>query len=780
MIKNAVATGFLLLLPFLFNHTAYAQDDTQIRQKYLADLKKIIIDQRFQKNTRRVTWQDSTWVEWLNRTGELPPNFSKMKSTPFLPDPLVDEKDGKPITTKEQWAKKREWIKEQYKHWISGNFPAKPNNLKSEILLDSVANGARIQKIRLSFGPSQSATIHLELWLPQGRQNLPVFMTQFTHKDWGRLAIRRGYAVCVYAANDDEDDTQAFQKIYPDYDFSCLMRRAWGASRVVDYLFTRPEINKSQIAINGHSRNGKQALWAAAFDERIGAVVSSSSSTGGDAPWRFGDPQYASETLDLVTAANAHWFHPRLRFFFGNEDKLPVDQNSLAALIAPRPLLFHYSVTERGLNAWANEQNYYAVKKVYEFLNAGDKIGVHTRKGEHAVAARDIEFTLDFLDKQFKRNNIEWHNNLFYAYDFNEWSAQHAALSNEAKNIKPVKLKPAYKTIKEFDGDKANIVKNINWLLGVEPAGVKPEQVGIALESRYDWIENIIGRPAPKNGIAKYYGPYTSFGDHLPVRVYFPKNKQGKIENKNYPVVIYLHEYAHSTGYSKGYNKFGGSPSNHILFEELLANGYAVVAFDMFGFGTRMEEAVNFYQRNPSWSKMGKMVTDVRSVLDGLEKIQNIDKSHIYLLGNTLGGIVGTYAAALDNRVKALATVAAFSPYRSANSQYESIKTMSHLHGFIPRLGYFAATPAITPVDFGEIISGIAPRPVMLVAPTLDRYTDRKALEKSVVEAKYIYKLYGKEVNLQLYQPEDINRLSPETLSAIIKFFNNQNNQTNE
>src|SRR5690606_33424659 len=130
----------------------YSQEKLEARQRYLSDLKDIIIDQRFQANTRRATLQDSTWVEWLNRTGELPPDFSQMKSTPFLPDPLVYEKDGKefPITNRELWDEKKEWIKAQYTYWISGDFPAKPTNLKSELLLDSVSDGIRIQQIRLS------------------------------------------------------------------------------------------------------------------------------------------------------------------------------------------------------------------------------------------------------------------------------------------------------------------------------------------------------------------------------------------------------------------------------------------------------------------------------------------------------------------------------------------------------------------------------------------------------------------------------------------------------
>lgn len=763
----------LLISGFLFVGDVYGQNDTAARKRYLADLKDIIIDQRFQKNTRRATLQDSTWVEWLERTGELPPDFSKMKSTPFLPDPLQSEKDGQvfSIQTEEQWEEKKEWIKTQYKHWVSGEFPDKPDNLKSEILLDSVSEGVRIQKIKLSFGPEQKAKLHIELWLPEEQQNLPVFMTQFTHDEWGRLALRRGYAVCLYAANDGRDDTEAFQAVYPDYDFSMLMRRAWGASRVVDYLYSRPEINKDQIAITGHSRNGKQSLWAAAFDERFSAVISSSSSTGGDAPWRFGDPQYASETLDLVTAANVHWFHPRLRFFFGNEDKLPVDQNSLASLIAPRPLLFHYSVTERGLNAWANEQNYYAVREVYKFLGEEDKVGVHTRRGQHAVAARDVEFTLDFLDKQFGRNGITWQNTLYYEYNFEEWLSQNKKLEDAAKRLNRINLQEEYGNTDGFQADKTNIIKNIKWLLGEEPVQVKPDEIDLSIPARYDWIESIIGRPEPKNGVAKYYGPYTSFGDHLPVRVYFPKNKQGKTEDKKYPVVLYLHEYAHSTGYSKGYNKHNGSPSNHRMFEEILSNGYAVVAFDMFGFGTRMEEAVNFYQRHPAWSKMGKMVSDVQSVLDGLEQIENVDTSRVFALGNTLGGTVGVYATALDERIKALVSVAGFSPYRTSTSQYESIRNMSHLHGLIPRLGLFAEEPQGVPVDFSEILACIAPRPMMVIAPTLDRYTDMSALKNSINASKNVYELLGDD-RLKLYQPKDINRLSPETLGEIIQFFN--------
>lgn len=763
----------LILFAVLLISECYGQSDSLIRRQYLRDLKEIIIDQKFQANTRRATHLDSTWVEWLERSGELPPDFSQMRSTPLLSNLLVYQKDGieRSITTVQEWEEKRKWIKEQYQYWISGHFPDAPQEIKSTVLFDSIGDGVRIQKIRLNFGPAFSAKLHLELWLPLEGANFPVFMTQHTHLDWGRLALRRGYAVCVYAAADSWDDTQSYQSIYPEYDFSMLMRRAWGASRVVDYLYSRSEINKDQIAITGHSRNGKQSLWAAAFDERFAAVIPSSAGTGGEAPWRFGDPQYASETLDLVTAYNVHWFHPRLRFFFGNEDKLPVDQHDLAALVAPRPLLFHYAFTEPGLSVWAAEQNYYAVKKVYDFLGAGDKIGVHARRGLHAVAARDIEYTLDFLDKHFGRSDKAWHNRLFYTFDFDEWLDRNHHLQIEANQLQTVQLKDKYINVADFQLTKHAALQNIQWLLGDRPPRVLPDKVDETVKARYDWIESVIGRPQPKNGMQKYYGPYTAFPDHLPVRVYYPKTKDSNIADKKHPVIIYLHQYAYSTGYSKGYDKSRGSATNHLLFGKLLDQGYAIVAFDQFGFGTRVEEAEGFYQRIPAWSKMGRMVDDVRGVLDRLDQVPYLDLDKTFILGDALGGTVGMYVAALDDRVSALASLSGFSPYRSSNARYESIRNMSHLHALIPRLGLFAESPQHAPVDMEEIMACIAPRPLMVVAPSLDRHGDGTAIGRSVNKARKIYTLYGKDDRLRLYRPRDINRMSPETLNEILTFF---------
>lgn len=754
------------------------QNETDRRKQYLEDILRINISEDHRHGiSRRVTLQDYTWRDWLERTGELPPDFSAMPSEPFLPDPLTTVGEtAQKITTSEEWNEKREWIKEQFQHWVSGTVPPPPDNLKATILSDEMDGQVRVQMIRLNFGPDRKAQMTFELMIPPGDEPAPVYMTQWNHRDWAQLAVRRGYIGCVYAGADSNDDTQEYQAVYPDYDFTGLMRRAWGASRVVDYLYTRNEVKKDQIAITGHSRNGKQSLWAGAFDDRITAVISSSSGTGGITPWRYSDPQYCNQTLDNIASNAAHWFHPRLRFFFGREDKLPVDQNLLIALTAPRALLFHYSSVETQLNPWVNEQLYHSVRSVYSLLGAEDKIGIFPRMGEHAVAARDLERCIDFLDIQFGRRDLPWNNQLQFTYSYEEWEKKHMADRAAAEDLEPVALKSNYDNKAAFDEDKARILTNLQWLLGEEPAGVKPHEVFPTSPSRVDWIDLITGRPRVNNAKVLNLGPYTAMGDHLPGNLYVPTNDKGAtrtLANGKLPVVIFLHQYAYNHGYAYGYHEVGGR-GNSTIFQKLTNAGFAVLAIDMFGFGSRFEEASNFEDRQPRWSRMGKMVDDVHACVDAMEGFDFIDKNAVFVLGNTIGGVVGMLAAAQDERIDGVAVVAAFSPWRASNSQYETIRTYSYAHGFLPRLGFFADDPAKVPVDFAEILACVAPRPLLVIAPELDRYSNSEAVTTAVNAVKKVYDLQEKPANFAIQTPREINRMTMPMVDKAIDFFKNQ------
>lgn len=751
------------------NLNLFAQNSSENRDKSLILLNQIISGKDHRHDiSRRVSLKDSTWQEWQKRTGELPPDFSKMPSRLILTSPLSDYKGTMiPVRNMTQWNNQREWIKQEFQQWISGTVPPAPKDFKVTILKEFVENGVQDQMIELHFGPQYKAKITFELMIPEGKGPFPVYMTQWTHRHWAQIAVRRGYAGCVYAAADGNDDSQAYQALYPEYDFSGLMRRAWAASRVIDYLISKPQINKYQIAIAGHSRNGKQSLWAAAFDDRIQAVISSSSGTGGDTPWVYTEPQFCNQTIDDIYSNASHWFHPRLRFFFGNEDKLPVDQNSLLALIAPRALLMNYSLLESSMNPWANEQCFCSVRSVYDFMNASGKIGILSRLGEHPVAERDIDRCIDFLDIQFGRKKEKWNNQLFFDFQLDAWMKKNQSSFNKS-SVKPICLEQ-YSDQSDFEKIKPQIQKEIYWLLGNKPPKVKAHPAVPATASKVDWMDRIIGRPTVKNCSVVYFGSYEAIGDYQNAMLYLPTNADA---NKKFPVILFLHQYAFSNGFAYGYTDYKESGNNSLIFQKLIDQGFAVLSIDLLGFGTRIEEGTRFYDRYPAWSKMGKMVEDVGDCVDALSDMNHIDPTRIYIIGNSIGGTVGLISAALDSRIKGVAALSGVAPFRSEEVGLNNIRWFSEVHGFIPRIGAFKNDLNSVPVDFSEILACISPRQLMIISPRYDhRYISPGQVETISKQVGRVYSFYQKTENFVSSPPKEINRMTNSMLTDIITFF---------
>ncbi len=669
--------------------------------------------------TGRINVHDKSWEEWQKRTGEMPPDFSRMRSLPLLPDPL----EG--VRSIADWSKRRALIRSQLEKWVTGTMPPSPQNLRAIVTKETSEGDLTVRDVRLEFGPDHKATLRVQLLIPRGKGPFPVFLTNHPrNRPWVATAVRRGYMGVIYFATDpaygNGDDSDKFLEVYPDYDFSCLGRWAWAASRAVDYLFTLPEVNRGQIAISGHSRNGKQALMAAAFDERIGAIALSSGNTGEGNPWRYTTDPFAAESMEQITGNFPHWFHPRLRFFVGREDKLPVDQNSMMALLAPRGLLIASAFSEAQGNAFGHEQAYRSARKVFSFLGKPDNIGLSIRAGEHATTAADIEAYFDFFDGVFGRKPNRKFENFVHGYDFEDWKKITGTIS--APSVK---------------GSK------IQWALGEEPPSVPfpaATKIGPAGMTDEGWLGMLYKRPLASS---KMRTAAVSFGDDLKADLYLPPNGQttGKL-----PVVIWLHAFSYATGYSQ---------YARLPFEELTGRGYAVLAFDQIGFGTRGEHAREFYTRYPNWSLLGKMVADTRAAISAVAALEEIDASQIFLVGYSLGGKVAVWTAALDVRVKAIVSIAGITPLREtlADGPLEGIRQYSHLHGLLPRFGFFVNSPRSLPVDYDDLLRAAARRRVLLVAPELDRYADTPAIRTMVQGMNHV----------SLETPEDFSRVPAST-----------------
>jgi dienelactone hydrolase len=599
--------------------------------------------------------------------------------------------------------------------------PPKPDNLTARVVAEKHEGGITVRDVVLEFGPGRRASLRVQVLLPPGKGPFPVFLTNHPRsRPWAATAVRRGYIGCIYFAADpmygSDDDSDKFIEVYPEYDFSCLARWAWAGMRAVDYLVTLPQVDAKRIAISGHSRNGKQALIAAAFDERIGAVALSSGNTGEGTPWRYTTDMFANESIEQITGNFPHWFHPRLRFFAGREDKLPVDQNSLMSLVAPRGLLMASAFSEGQGAPFGFEQAYRSVSKVYDWLGAPQNIGLSLRAGEHPTTAGDIERYIDFFDSVFGRKRFPKQETWINGYVY---SAPHAPAT------------------------PSGVKERICWLLGDEPPGVRfpvKKQAGHALTNE-GWLGMLFKRPIEAPGVTAAALP---FGDDLKGDLYLPASAKGKA-----PAVIWLHPYSHATGYSRNARPY---------IQALTKRGFAVLCFDQIGYGTRVEHAKDFYRRYPEWSLMGKMVADTRAAVDALAALDAIDSSRIYVAGWALGAKVAVFTASLDDRVKGVASVAGFDSLRAPGKGTEGLRHYTHLHGLLPRLALNV------PVDYDDILTAIAPRRVLVIAPQLDRYAP----------VENVKRLTDGKPNVDLETPRDFNRFPQSTQEVVWNWLTKQ------
>jgi len=136
--------------------------------------------------------------------------------------------------------------------------------------------------------------------------------------------------------------------------------------------------------VTGHSRLGKAALVAAAFDERIALALAHQAGCGGSAPSRARIAIGKSyDTLDTartkppetvadINMAFPHWFNARFKEFNSQPERLPFDQNCLVALCAPRPVLFSNGRSDTWINPAGQFEVLRAAAPVYRLLGADD------------------------------------------------------------------------------------------------------------------------------------------------------------------------------------------------------------------------------------------------------------------------------------------------------------------------------------------------------------------------------------------------------------------------
>ncbi len=729
----------------------------------------------------------AAFTDFLARSGELPPDFDLMPSQFFLPDPMSWVELGQVRhATLANWPERRLQLAEMMERWVLGAAPPPPDNVAAEILEKTVVDGYEVWNVRLTFGPNHAAKLGVKLYLPKNRTPSGIFLCDSErYRSWARKAMGQGnFGFAVHNARDGRgDESLQYAELFGKLDWSALRRRGWSASRVVDWLITLPFVDPKQIYIGGHSRSGKVALTAAAFDTRFAGVISSSSGTAGSIPYRFADQNYSGPSVERMTRQNPDWINLRARFFAGNEDKLPVDSHFLYALIAPRPLITSTAMEDAVENTWAVEQVHQAIEPIYKLFGQGSNLVVRYRPGGHTIFGTDtFDAYSDFLLNA--RSGAQPLSELFPYKPLHPWDYQAWAARNPIDVAKFPRVSPQLPfappgtpvTAESQEAAHREIARKIQWLIGDEipyrksPVVVKElSELPVAMRNHFTKIQDAVdgvAPPPPRRGApnqenddetetpVKRTMEYSvtativTFGDGVTGCLFTPKKDEHR------PVIIWLAAFQTAQGYAPGRSMGEFAPV------ALLKAGYPVFAFDPIGTFFRQEERREFFVRHPNASLMARMICDARHAIDAATELLKTPRP-VFLYGHAMGGTVAVLTAGLDERVAGLATVAGFTPWRTdtADRRTGGLARLSYLYGWLPRLGAFIGHEDRIPIDYPEILASIAPRKVLVIAPTEDRYAVLGEVHDAVTFAQRTYAALGNKSGIEWVALHEENRL---------------------
>lgn len=291
--------------------------------------------------------------------------------------PITQTPAGEPIETIAQWQAERERILDVFAEQVYGRVPGELDDLTFEVTNEdphAMHDRATLKQIGATCRyEGRTLKFSFMLFVPNhAPRPAPVMLlinnrlgehTDATREHmsefWpAELVIDRGYAVAAIrnrGVAPDDKDTWRDEGVVPLFEgdagrqadaWGVIAMWAWGASRVMDYFETDADVDATRVAVIGHSRGGKAALWAGAHDTRFALTVSNNSGCTGAAL----ASRAQGETIEQINDTFPHWFALNYRQYNGRDDELPVDQHQLIASVAPRAVY----VASADKDAWAD------------------------------------------------------------------------------------------------------------------------------------------------------------------------------------------------------------------------------------------------------------------------------------------------------------------------------------------------------------------------------------------------------------------------------------------
>jgi hypothetical protein len=355
-----------------------------------------------------------------NSTGPNAVNYDESKANPWptLPDPLILT-NGKRVTSQKiWWNQRRPELVELFDREVLGRVPANVPAVQWEVVSTTSGTDGGIATVTKhlvghvdnSAYPAITVNIEASLTLPaHATKPVPVLL-EITFENypinpnrppapppppekeptWKQQVLAKGWGYALFYPTTLQADngaglTQGIIGLTNHgqprklEDWGALRAWAWGGSRLMDYFETDKDVDAGHVAVEGHSRFGKTALVAMAYDPRfVVAYINSSGAGGADLARRH----YGEQLENIAGSGEYHWMGGNYLKYAGplTPADMPVDMHELIALCAPRPVFIGGGTTEGG-DGWADVHGTFiaevAAGPVYKLLGKKD-LGTET------------------------------------------------------------------------------------------------------------------------------------------------------------------------------------------------------------------------------------------------------------------------------------------------------------------------------------------------------------------------------------------------------------------
>jgi len=587
--------------------------------------------------------------------------------------------------------------KKQHADWIAANglFPERAS-LNGRTVGTIDAGDYRVEKVIYESRPNHHVTANL--YIPkEGQPPYPGVLVPCGHSKNGKaseayqsvsiLLAKYGFvALCYDPIGQGERcqllDNQGKPKLWGTTEhtltdigarlcgWGAATYRIWDGIRSIDYLVSRPEVDAKRIGCTGNSGGGTMTSYLMITDERIYAAAPSCYITSLERLFQTIGPQDGEQNITGQVA-------------------LGINHADYLTMRAPKPTLV-LAATYDFFDITGSWDSFREAKRLYAILGHSERVDLFEGRAKHGFNKPQREAALRWMRRWLQGiDDAPAEPELSTRKDEELQVSQSGQIVHDLKGVTvwDLSLERAKALAPEREafwreGPKQKCLAEVRRMAGIREMAEKPavKTVG-TLERESARIEKLIIERAGEVPV--------------PGLLFLPKTGKEKV-----PAVLYVD--------SRG-KAADAAPGGAI--ERIVADGNAVLAIDVRGYGETAPTKPKRYWHNEypvSYLGIhlgrplpGQRTEDVLAALVVLAARKEIDAADLGIVGVEGGGPVALHAAALDERLKAVAVE------RSIESWMDVVATpmcKDQLNGIVPA--------ALTRYDLPDLVRAIAPRNV--------------------------------------------------------------------